>query len=276
MTRWQSIPPAFRPKRARWFLVFLWIALSSLGLFIVLRVLYGWSPAQTGGLAFGIAAAALMTLEILYVLRRKLLIKPLNTGQHWLQVHVYGGALSALFVLIHTGFEWPRGTFGLLLLLLTVLTTLSGILGVVGQKVVPPTLASMGAEAIYERIPEMVAGLRDDAAQAIAGASDRLQRFYGSRVQPALAGPAIAWSYLVDVRSDRDRRIAEFDSIRSFVDDADRQRLEQLQTLLVKKIDLEAHYTWQTILRWWLLVHVPAAMLLFALLIGHVAAVLRF
>jgi hypothetical protein len=273
---WRDIPAAFRPKRGKWFLVFAWTALSGVLIYAVIRFLFGWSPADTGGLAFGIAAAVLMTLEILYALRRRLLIRPLNTGQNWLQAHVYGGALAALFVLIHTGFRWPHGTFGLLLLLLTVLTTISGLLGVVGQKIVPPTLANMGTEAIYERIPEMVAGLRDEAAQAASGASDRLQRFYGTRVQPALAGPAMAWSYLVDVRSDRDRRIAEFDSLRSFMDDADRQRLEQLQTLLVKKIDLEAHYTWQTVLRWWLFVHVPAAMLLFALLIGHIAAVLRF
>jgi hypothetical protein len=78
------------------------------------------------------------------------------------------------------------------------------------------------------------------------------------------------------MRSDRDRRIAEFDSLRSFMDEADRQRLEQLQTLLVKKIELEAHYTWQTVLRWWLLVHVPAAMLLLAAVVAHVIVVIRF
>ena len=276
MAPFQKIPPAFRPKRPRYFLVFGWLALVSLVFYIVVRLIWGWSPAEPAGLAFGIAAAVLMTLEVLYALRRRLLIRPLNTGQKWLQAHVYGGVLAALFVLIHAGFRWPHGTFGFVLLALTLLVTLTGVLGVIGQKIVPPTLANMGTEAIYERIPEQVATLREEATQAVTGASDRLQRFYGSHVQPALAGPAMAWSYLVDVRSDRDRRIAEFDSLRSFVDDADRLRLEQLQTLLVKKIDLEAHYTWQTVLRWWLLVHVPAAMLLYAILVGHIAAVLRF
>jgi hypothetical protein len=272
----QRIPPAFRPKKPTWFLGFAWTALASLAIYLIVRLVWGWSPAEPAGLAFGIAAAIVMTLEVLYALRRKLLISPLNTGQKWLQAHIYGGVLAALFVLIHAGFRWPHGTFGLVLLGLTLLVTFTGLAGVVGQKIVPPTLANMGAEAIYERIPEQVAALREEATQAVAGASDRLQRFYGTSVQPALAGPGLAWSYLVDVRSDRDRRIAEFDSLRSFVDDSDRQRLEQLQTLLVRKIDLEAHYTWQTVLRWWLFVHVPAAMLLYAVLIGHIAAVLRF
>jgi hypothetical protein len=272
----QKIPPAFRPKRPTYFLAFAWTALASLVVYVSVSLWWGWSPASAGGLTFGIAAAVLMTLEVLYALRRRLLIRPLNTGQKWLQSHIYGGVLAALFVLIHAGFNWPHGTFGFLLLALTMLVTITGVLGVVGQKLVPPTLANMTSEAIYERIPEQVAAIRDEATQAVTGASDRLQRFYGAHVQPALAGPAMAWSYLVDVRSDRDRRIAEFDGLRSFVDDADRQRLEQLQALLVKKIDLEAHYTWQTVLRGWLYVHVPAAMLLYALLIGHVAAVLRF
>ena len=38
-------------------------------------------------------------------------------------------------------------------------------------------------------------------------------------------------------------------------------------------MDLEAHYTWQNVLRRWLVLHVPVAMLLVAALIVHIAAV---
>jgi hypothetical protein len=272
----REVPSPLRPKKPQWFRAFLWIAAASLAIFTAVAIVWGWSPAEPAGLAFGIAAAALMVLEVLYALRRRLRIRPLNTGQRWLQAHVYGGSLAAIYVLIHTGFGWPHGTFGLVLWLLTLVVTASGLLGVFAQKLVPPTLSNTGVEAIYERIPELVAELRAEATAAVAGASDRLQRFYGSNVQPALGGPSLSWSYLVDMRSDRDRRVAEFESLRSFVDDADRERLEHLQTVLVKKIELEAHYTWQTVLRWWLFVHVPAAMLLIAAVVAHVIAVIRF
>ena len=272
----RGVPSALRPKRPRWFKGFLIVTAVSVAVFITIAVVWGWSPAAAGGLSFGIAAAVIMVIEVLYALRRRLRFRPLNTAQNWLQVHFYGGSLAAIYVLLHTGFTWPHGTFGLMLLLLTVLTTISGLLGVFAQKLVPPTLSNTGVEAIYERIPELLSEVRTEAATAVTGASDRLMRFYGTNVQPALAGPSLSWSYLVDMRSDRDRRIAEFDSLRSFMDEADRQRLEQLQTLLVKKIELEAHYTWQTVLRWWLLVHVPAAMLLLAAVAAHVIVVIRF
>ncbi len=272
-----DMPAALRPKRKDWFVAFFGLALGGLLVFGVLDVLYGWSPGDTAGLIFGGLATALMAIEVLYALRRRLLLKPLNTGQAWLQVHVYGGTLAALLVLIHIGFRWPHGLFGLALLLLTVLTTISGLFGVVLQKTVPTTLtSSIGVEAIYERIPEMVADLRAQADETIKGASDMLQRFYGSHVQPALAGPAVSFAYLMDVHTGRERLVTDFKGIQSFLAGEDKTRADQLQQLVTRKMDLEAHYTWQNVLRGWLLLHVPLAMLLVAAIVAHIAAVWRY
>src|SRR5580692_1888686 len=95
-----DVPTTLRPKRRNWFMAATAIAAASLVIFIATDVVVGWSPAFLPGLVFGGVATALMVLEILYAVRRRLLIKPLNTGQAWLQVHVYGGTLAALFVLI--------------------------------------------------------------------------------------------------------------------------------------------------------------------------------
>jgi hypothetical protein len=272
-----DVPTALRPKRKNWFLAATLIAVVALAVFIAIDILDGWSPAYLPGLIFGGIATAVMVLEILYALRRRLLIKPLNTGQAWLQVHVYGGTLAALFVLIHIGFRWPHGLFGYTLFLLTLLTTLSGLLGVILQKTVPLTLtSSIGVEAIYERIPEMVADLRAQAAETVTGASDMLQRFYGSHVQPALVGPTVSFSYLMDVHSGRERVVTDFQGIQSFLAGEDKSRADHLQQLVTRKMDLEAHYTWQNVLRRWLLLHVPLAMLLMAAIVAHIAAVWRY
>ena len=272
-----DLPTALRPKRRDWFKAFGVLALAALVVFMAIDFFYGWSPANTAGLVFGGLATALMAIEVLYAFRRRLLVKPLNTGQAWLQVHVYGGTLAALFVLIHIGFRWPHGLFGLALFLLTLLTTLSCLFGVVLQKTVPTTLtSSIGVEAIYERIPDMVADLRTQADQTIKGASDMLQRFYGSHVQPALVGPAVSFAYLMDVHTGRERLVTDFKGIQSFLAGEDKTRADQLQQLVTRKMDLEAHYTWQNVLRGWLLLHVPLAMLLVAAIVAHIAAVWRY
>jgi hypothetical protein len=272
-----DVPTALRPKRRQWFLGFVVLGVISVLVFVVIDVLAGWSPASLAGMIVGGIAAALMALEILYAMRRRLLVKPLNTGQRWLQAHVYGGTLAAILVLIHMGFRWPHGTFGLFLFLLTIFTTLSGLLGVILQKTVPTTLtSSIGVEAIYERIPDLVADLRTEAAETIKGSSDMLQGFYGSHVQPALAGPNVSFAYLMDVRSGRERLLTDFGGIQSFLSGDDKARATQLQALVTRKMDLEAHYTWQNVLRRWLLLHVPLAMLLMAAIIVHIAAVWRY
>jgi hypothetical protein len=278
MSPWQrGVPAALRPKWPRWFVRCAGVALGSLVLFITVDLWRGWSPSDVWGLSFGVLAAVLMVLEALYGLRRRLRYWPLKHGQRWLQVHVYGGTLAALFVLIHTGFRWPGGTFGWLLLTLTAVTTVSGLLGVAAQKIVPQTLThAIGVEAIYERIPEMVADIREEAEETIQGAPDMLLNFYGSRVRPALAGPSISLGYLMDVRTGRQGHLTDFEGIRSFVSGPDRDRVERLQALVIRKMELEAHYTWQTVLRLWPFVHVPIAMALMATVVAHIVAVWHF
>lgn len=272
-----DVPTALRPKRRQWFLAFVAVTAVCLVAFIAIDLFAGWSPAAMPGLVTGGIAAALMLLEVLYAMRRRLLVPPLNTGQRWLQAHVYGGTLAAILVLIHMGFHWPHGTFGLFLFLLTIFTTLSGLLGVVLQKTVPTTLtSSIGVEAIYERIPELVADLRTQAAETIKGSSEMLQGFYGSHVQPALSGPTVSFAYLMDVHSGRERLLTDFGGIQSFLSGDDKSRADQLQALVTRKMDLEAHYTWQNVLRRWLLLHVPLAMLLIAAIVVHIAAVWRY
>jgi hypothetical protein len=107
----------------------------------------------------------------------------------------------------------------------------------------------------------------------MAGASDVLQRFYDAQVHPALAGLAPSWSYLFDARSGREQRLAPFEHIQSFVGDGDKERLADLKTIVSEKLEIEAHYSLQRILRLWPLAHVPPAMLLMALVVAHIAAV---
>ena len=267
----------FRPKRPLWYLVTAVLALLSVSIASGVIWWRGWSAGDAWGLTFGTLAALLMFLGALYPLRRRLMLWPLNSAQHWLQFHIYGTTLAGLLVIVHMGFRWPNGQFGWWLLGLTIWTTVSGLLGVGLQKWVPALLAAhLTVEAIYERIPELVEQLQAEAARTMDGASDVLQRFYDAQVQPALAGLTPSWSYVLDARRGRDERLAPFEHLRTFVGDEDKQRLADLQAIVSEKLELEAHYSLQRALRIWPFLHVPPAMLLLGAIVAHVAAVWYF
>jgi len=272
-----NVPPVLRPKRPRWLAVTAAIAAATIVLVGLVRWWRGWSAGDAWGLTFGTFAALLMLFAALYPVRRRLLIKPLKTVQQWLQFHVYGSTLAAVFVLAHTGLRLPVGQFGWWLFVLTAWTTVSGLIGVGLQKWIPSLIASqLSVEVIYDRIPDILEQLRADAAKQAEGASEVLQRFYDSQVQPALAGLSPSWSYVFDAHSGHDERLAAFDSIQSFVVEADKEKLADLKTIVNEKLQIEAHYSLQRLLRLWPLVHVPPAMVLMAFIVVHVAAVWYF
>jgi hypothetical protein len=157
------------------------------------------------------------------------------------------------------------------LLLLSGWTTASGLLGVWLQKWIPPTLsAGLRVEALFERIPELVAQLTAEADALMLGAGDVLERFYATEVRPRISRVRPSWSFLFDVRGGRDRALEPFRRISQFVDAAEKDKVEDLIGIYTEKMELDAHYSLQGILRRWLVLHVPAAGLLMGLLAIHI------
>jgi hypothetical protein len=75
---------------------------------------------------------------------------------------------------------------------------------------------------------------------------------------------------LLDVRTGRERALAPFVRMTQFVDDAEKEKVEDLITIYVEKLELDAHFSLQRILRTWLVLHVPPAGLLMGLMLIHV------
>jgi hypothetical protein len=260
-----------RPKKPPWLLVSLAIAAAAVGVRAIVEIRQPWDPGRSAGLLFGIAASCLYLVDLLYPIRRKLLAFPLGNAQTWIQLHIYGGFLAFVFVLVHEDFRWPAGTMGWLLLSLSAWATLSGLIGVWLQKWIPVLLASgLQVEALFERIPELIEKSLAEADALMAGASEVLERFYSEDVRPALAGVDSSWGYLTDVRSGRDRRLEPFSRISRFLAEEERPRLEDLKAVYTEKLELDAQYSLQRILRGWVVIHVPSSLLLFGLMIFHI------
>ncbi len=267
----------FRPKQPRSLFASLVIGAASLLLFFLLSVSRPWRPGRGPGLIFGIVAALLFLAAVLYPLRRRLLGFPFGSAQRWAQFHIYGGVLAFLFVLIHQGFHWPSGTMGWLLLALSFWAAVSGLVGVWLQKWVPAMMASgLQVEALFERIPELIEKLQVEAAGLVEGSSEMLVRFYHEDVKPALAGIDSSWDYLADVRGGRERRLAPFVRMAPFLAEEERPRLEDLKAIFAEKLELDAHYSLQRILRVWAVIHVPPSVILFGLTLFHIGTSLYY
>jgi hypothetical protein len=244
--------------------------------FFVASWLRPWSPKHGLGLFFGIAAALAFVLEMAYPLRRPQ-ARLFGTAKAWLQIHVYVGAVAFVGVLAHAGFRWPGGAMGWGLLLLSAWVCGSGLVGVFLQKWLPAALAEgLRVEALYERIPSLVEGLTKEADALMADTSEALERFYADDVRPRLCTLTPSWTYLLDVRADRDRALGPFERMARFVEPEEQARVTDLMSLFTEKLELDAHYAVQGVLRRWTLLHVPPAGVLMALLVVHVITWVRY
>jgi len=229
-----------------------------------------FSPKRGVGLVLGMLAALLFVFEMLYPARRPR-ARPLGTARRWLQAHVYLGAVAFVAVWAHAGFGLPHGGIGWWLFLLALWTTLTGLLGVWLQKAVPATLAQgLRVEALYERIPELVNALVVEADTLVAERGEALEGFYRREVRPELARLKPSWSYLSDVRAGRERALEPFRRMRGFVSEEEQAAVADLEAIYTDKLELDAQYSLQGLLRGWLALHAPPAGLLMGLVVVHV------
>ena len=260
---------ALRPKEPRNLVVTLGVAAVFLLLSAVAAWLWPVSPKRGFGLAFGIFAALAFVFEMLYPSRRPR-ARPLGTARAWIQAHVYVGALAMLAVWLHAN-GLPHGGFGWWLFLLALWTTLTGLLGVWAQKTLPLALAEgLRVEALFERIPDLVDQLVAEADKLVVEASDVLDRFYQQDLRPSLSTLKPSWSYVFDVRSGRERALEPFRQIGGYVGADEKPKVDDLMSLYTEKIELDAQWSVQRVLRLWLWLHVPTAALLMGLLVIHV------
>jgi hypothetical protein len=265
-----SVVRALRPKEPRNAAFTLAAGVVLLAVFAIGSRLAPWNPKRGLGLVMGILAALVFVFETAYPFRRSR-ARPLGTAKAWLQLHVYLGVLAFIGVLAHAGFRWPGGLLGWSLLVLSVWVTVSGLVGVWLQKWLPLAMAEgLRVEALYEAIPGLVSHLLQEADTRVAGASEVLGRFYQTEVRGGLAVLDPSWGYLLDVRAGRERVLEPFKRVTPFVEEAEKEIVDDLATIRLEKMELDVQYTLQGVLRHWLVLHVPPAVVLMALLVVHV------
>lgn len=270
-----------RTEAAQWLIGFV---IASLVCGLVYSLNLAVSEARSDnvwGLSYGIAATALLLGTALLGVRRRTMNFSSRLGlgrsRSWLYFHIYGGSLFLLLVLMHSSFALPAGWVTWWLWALSLWTVASGFVGLALQQWIPKALASgVSIEVLYERIPGLIDEIRDRADRLVETCSEPVESLYLRRVAPALDGPTRRLAYFFDITGGIDGRVREFGYLGRLLPAEEKEKLGELEELYRSKLEIDAHYTLQQALRWWIYAHAPVSVMLIAFVVLHLFSVLYF
>jgi hypothetical protein len=238
-----------------------------------LRVALGSAAELTGYWLFGV-----MVFLALFNLRKKLSMLPLGPASIWLALHSIGGLLTLALYWLHVGNLWPQGIYEQGLAVLFYLTVASGIFGYVVQKIYPPRLTQSGVEVIFERIPAHIAEIRAEAEELVLDCTettrvDTLGRHYLDTMAWYFQRPRFALSHFVGSQKGRQWVRQQDANVRRYLNDDEGAYLDRLTELALLKNGIDLHYALQSVMKRWLLAHLPLTAALMVLAVWHLLVV---
>jgi hypothetical protein len=270
---------ARRLDRGHWTLL---IALVASAAALVANIVFSEvRPGSVWALGYGAAALALVVVAGAYGLRRRAVSAAsryrAGSASSWLAVHVHGGALFLLLMLMHSGFRLPSGWVTWWLWGLSLWTVASGFLGLLLQRWIPRLLTSgLAVEVNYDRIPELVAEIGTRAESLAEASSPAVRGLYERVVAPELERPKRRLLYYLDITGGIQSKLGEFKYLTRFLTRDEQWDLEELELLYRTKLEIDAHFTLQQPLRWWLYAHLPVSLLLVLFVVLHLVAVFTY
>ena len=216
-----------------------------------------------------------------YNLRKKLTVLPVLSNALWLQLHLYLGLFSIWLFLEHTGWGVPDGPLEILLSILFSLVALSGLAGILLSRALPKRLRATGEELIYERIPYFRQKIREEAEASLVNLvreqpETTLKNYYVERLNAFFSSPAKFHTYLFSSHAYINEVIGELKREERYFNHEERLFSENLQAMIRKKYEIELHYVYQSVLRYWLFVHVPVTYSMYILVLVHLVTAYAF
>lgn len=250
------------------------------------------------GLLYGVLGTAMILLAMGLTPRKKWRTMRIGRVYWWMQAHVWFGLLSFPVICFHAGFRdglWG-GSLTWALMVLFIVIELSGILGLVFQNLLPgKLLRDVQYETIFEQIDHVVEKLREEAEGKVATIRNRkverafevdampaggaatvtaattpgahqLLEFYAQRVVPALQPKMGA----------RAATPFDFDRLRAATPLVVHDAINDLQSIVDERRQLERQRKLHYLLHVWLWFHVPASAAMLVLMVLHVFKALQY
>lgn len=221
------------------------------------------------GLMLGLAA---------FNARKRLSMLAVGKASTWLSLHFVGGLIALPLFWLHTRTLWPAGRYEQAMALLFYGISFTGVAGYALQKIYPRLLTATGVEIIYERIPSEIAALRQEAESLILDccrqtSSNTLARHYMETFDWLFRCPRFIFNHALGGNQAKIWRQKQCAMVERYLNPEERQCLEKLSALADYKSDVDYHYTAQSIMKLWLLIHLPIAVGLMILILWHVLVV---
>ena len=217
----------------------------------------------------------------LYNVRKKLDFLPLGSSTTWLQVHIYVGWLSFVIFVLHLHWRVPQGILEAMLATLYVFVFLSGVLGLVISRLFARRLTAQGDEVMFEQIPSLRKLIHREVEKLVLQClseteSTAIPEFYTARLSRYFDGPRGFWGHLLHSNRAQQAILLELQWQRRYLNDTERQYMEQIAERVRAKNVLDYHHAHQATLKYWLFVHLPLSYALLAFAMVHVVLVYAF
>ena len=227
----------------------------------------------TGWFLFGVLA-----LLAAFNSRKRLSMLPLGRASTWLLLHAVGGIVALPLFWLHTGTLWPFGLYERALTLLFYLITITGVAGWLLQKYYPRLLTATGGEIIYEQIPAAIAGVREQAEAAVVSCTNEtgsptLARHYTETMEWFFRRPRFFLNHILGGEKGSAWHRRHCATVERYLNEKERTFLEQVSRFAEFKTQLDLHFAVQSVMKIWLLIHLPLATAILALVIWHVILV---
>lgn len=264
---------------AVFFRLFPWLVSTALfSVFWVVAGRFGFGSVDlrlvTGWILFG-----LLTLLAVFNVRKRLSMLPLGSASVWLKIHAAAGVAALVMFWFHTGTVWPLGFYEQLITVLFYATSINGVAGYFLQRLYPQRLTEMGEEIIYERIPAELAGLREQAEALTLEVvkkhgADTIARLYQQRFCWFFERPRFFLAHATGSSQKGESWVKHrCATVKRYLNEEERSALDKLSGLALRKNKIDGHYALQTVMKGWLLIHVPLVASLSVLSFWHLLLV---
>lgn len=223
----------------------------------------------------------LMLLLFAYGIRKKITLLPLGKISNWLQFHCYAGLFSILVFFQHISFQLPNGIFETALGILFITTVMSGIVGLIFSRIIPQYLTRRGEEVIYERIPLFTYQLREQAKALVLECtlktrSRAVADYYQNHLADFFYKPKRTVFHLYGSMGHLYEMQTRHNNFCRYLNAQEQTYAKQLFELVTKKYDLDFHYALQSVLKFWLFIHLPLAYALLIAILVHLLLIYAF
>lgn len=257
------------------------------GLAVLLFLLtWAWTIQIDGSLGISAFASGWILFGILVFLalfsgRKQLPFLPLAPSARWFFFHTIGGFLALFLFWLHTGGAWPKSLYGQVLTVLFYITSISGVIGLVMEKIYPRQLTRSGVEVIYERIPGEIAEIREEAEALVLKCTEdtgsgTLAQHYLETLRWYFQRPRFFMNNIFGSHQAQHWVRQQCMILERFMDEKEREYLDRVYMLAEHKRKIDFHYALQTLLKTWLLVHVPLAAAVMAIVFWHLIVIQVF